>query len=305
MIGSDLARAAVCLVVWAVAVLACAGVSRPDNPSARRVALAIAFVALLVPLGFPAQWPLSRGTFTIFALAVFGRALDLALRPTALSFGARLWFLLALFDVRRAKRVAPRLDGAELRWLLGHAVAVAFASIGITLIAPALAGPARWWVRWSCGACFCYAYVEVLHSLLLIAYRLAGVALPRINDFPIRSATLVEFWGRRWNRVVAGWLRDYLFFPLARRGAPGAGVCLAFAASTALHFWLAFVALDLRGGLLMASFFVVQAVAILLERRLGVTRWPPGHRRAWAIAWLLASSPLFVEPALLIWFGPG
>lgn len=290
----------VSLGVWLIAVFACAGLSGEGR---RPATFAIATFGLLAPLWFPERWVLARFIFTAAGVLVWFRTIDLNLRSPPLAWPTRLWFLIALFDVRRARRVAPRLDIRELRWLVGHAILTAICVFATVRIAPELGGSLKWLVRWAFGAGLCYAVVEVLHSSLLLGYLRGGVELPRINDFPLRSTTLAEFWGRRWNRVVAGWLRDYLFYPLARRRAPTLGVCAAFAGSTAIHFWLAWVPLDLGGGLLMASFFVVQAGALLLERRLAVASWPSARRRGWTIAWLLLSSPLFVEPALRIYLG--
>ncbi len=289
--------------LWLLAVLACAWLAR--DPARRRAAIATASLGLVAPLWCPERWVFGRFVLTAAGLLLLFRTCDLVLRSNPLPARTRLWLLIALFDVRRARRIGPRLEHAELRWLHDHALIVALCVIGIVRLAPHFDGPAYWLLRWGFGAGFCYALVEVLHSLLLLGYALAGVALPRINDFPIRSVTLAEFWGRRWNRVVAGWLRDYLFFPLARRRRVTLGICAAFAGSTALHFWLAWVPLDLAGGLTMASFFLVQAAGLLLERRLGVERWPLARKRAWTIAWLVSSSPLFVEPSLRIWFSPG
>lgn len=290
--------------MWLVAVLACARLSRATTSAERAGALAMGVVALLTPLWFPASWVIGRFVLTAAGLLVLFRTLDLILRPRPLSLETRLWFLIALFDVRRARRVAAKLDLDELCWLLGHLLVTSVTLVAIVALAPRFDGAMRWLIRWSFGAGFCYALVEVLHSIFLVGYALAGIVVPRINDFPIRSTTLGEFWGRRWNRVVAGWLRDYLFFPLARRRRVVLGICAAFAGSTAIHFWLAWMPLDLAGGLMMASFFVVQAAALLLERRLRVERWSTPRKRGWTIAWLLLSSPLFVEPALRIYLGP-
>jgi alginate O-acetyltransferase complex protein AlgI len=147
------------------------------------------------------------------------------------------------------------------------------------------------------------ACIETVHAAVLIIYRGFGLTFPRINDRPILSTTLAEFWGRRWNRAVSGWLHDNLFVPLARRRRPTLGICAAFAGSTALHFWFAWIPLDVFAGLLMASFFVVHGVGLLLERHIGVHHWGLGARRAWTAAWIAVPSPLFVEPALRLLAG--
>lgn len=184
--------------------------------------------------------------------------------------------------------------------MLGHALLLALGWQGVFAWAPSFAGASYWLVRWGAGVVLCYGLVETIHSSLLLAHRALGVVVPRINDRPILSTTLVEFWGRRWNREVGAWLRNYAFMPLLRRARPRLAVAAAFVASAMLHLWVAAVPLGLRGGLTMASFFLVQALAFGLERRLGVRRWPTPLRRAWTVAALVGSSPLFVEPMLQI-----
>ena len=90
--------------------------------------------------------------------------------------------------------------------------------------------------------------------------------------------------------TIAGFLDSLA----AKVPAPGGG------ASAGLHLWVAALPLGLRGGVTMASFFLVQALALALERRLGIARRPPLLRRAWTITIVVASSPLFVEPMLQI-----
>jgi hypothetical protein len=305
--GASIAVAPTCVGLWLIGVLGCAACTNAAARSKTGSGLACAaavLLAVLAPLGFPHEWVITRFVFAAGGVLIWFRTLDLRLRSPPLPFWTRLWLLVGVFDVRRATRVKPGLDRGEARWLVVHAAATVGAGLVIVQVAPRFDGASHWLVRWSFGVVFCYAMVEAVHSTLVIGYRLVGVALPRINDFPIRSTSLAEFWGRRWNRVVAGWLRDYLFFPLARREHVTLGICAAFAGSTVIHFWIAWLPLDLAGALTMASFFVVQAAGSLLERRLGIDGWPPPRRRAWTVAWLLLSAPLFVEPALQIYLGP-
>jgi hypothetical protein len=48
------------------------------------------------------------------------------------------------------------------------------------------------------------------------------------------------------------------------------------------------------------AFFLVQPLFIVAERRMRVRRWLPAAGRAWTLAILTITSPLFVEPALQI-----
>ena len=290
---TDAARLALAVAMWLGGVLGAAVLSgRTDQ--LRRYARLFGVVALVSPLLLPPTWVAARMLATAFGVLAFGRSLDLVRRPGGLSFWGRVWLLTALFDVREAQRGRARLDGRELGWLLVHLVALGLAAFVVFGYASAT----EWAPRWSCGVILQYAMVESAQSTFLIGYAVVGVELPRVNDYPIASTTLAEFWGRRWNRVVSGWLNDYLFFPLARRRRVALGICAAFAGSTALHFWFAWVPLDLVGGVMMAAYFVIQGLGMLIERRLGVARWPSVPRRAWTFAWLLLPSPLFIEPAM-------
>ncbi|PRP94782.1 MBOAT family protein [Enhygromyxa salina] len=302
---SDVARLFVALAVWMLAVLACARVSGRDEPRerSRYLGVGIAAIASVAPLLLPSGWIVGRTILAMLVTVSLGRALDLARRPAGLSFWGRVWMLTALFDVRALRRRSSRYDRAELAWFVGHLALVLVTWVAVFELAPGLRGVGRWALRWGVGLVLCYASIETVHALVLMIYRGFGLEFPRINDRPILSTTLSEFWGRRWNRAVSGWLHDNLFLPLARRRRATLGICAAFAASTALHFWFAWVPLDLVAGALMASFFVVHGAGLLLERHVGVARWGIGARRAWTAAWIAVPSPLFVEPALRLLAG--
>jgi D-alanyl-lipoteichoic acid acyltransferase DltB (MBOAT superfamily) len=107
-----------------------------------------------------------------------------------------------------------------------------------------------------------------------------------------------EFWGERWNRTVSLWLAETFFRPLARRRHPVLGGAAAFLASAVLHAYIAWVAVSWAMALVMLAYFLAQAVVIGLERVLGVRSWSAAAGHAWAIAWLVGLSPLFLEPAL-------
>lgn len=291
------------VAVLVLAVLAVAGSTGPEGESRPKLAIAAALVALLSPLLVPGERVFLRFLIMDFGVLVLGRSCDLLLRPQkSFGFWRRVWFLLALFDLRQLVRRAPGLARAESLWLLVHLGLVA---LGVGLVyglGPGLGlgpgHPGYWLIRWAGGGLLFYGLVEVLHSSFLVAYRALGMVFPRINDRPILSRTLGEFWGRRWNRVVGGWLRSYLYFPLARSGRAGLGVAAAFAASTLLHFWVAWVPLDVGAGATMASFFVIQGGGVALERRLGADEWPPTRQRIWFASWFLLTGPLFIEPIL-------
>lgn len=290
-------RTLLALALYLGAVLGCAALSA--EPGARaRATRAVGLLALVSGLALPPSWGLARVFAAGFGPLAFGRAVDLARRPGGLSFAARAWFMVAMFDLRELQRQPARADLREALWFGGHLALFASCWHLIYLRPASLSLPVETGIRWACGLALLYGLAELIQSSQLLVYRALGFELPRINDYPLRSLSLSEFWGRRWNRVVSGWLNENLFRPLARRRKPKLGLAAAFGASAALHFWLAWLPLDLRAGLTMACFFLVQGLALLAERKLRQPRWPRPARRLWTAACIAAPSPLFIEPAL-------
>ena len=289
-------RFVVALACWLAAVLGCAAVTGGSRrPMWGRLA---GLACLLAPLALPPSWGLARLVMTAMGLLAFGRSLDLTRRPAGLSFAARAWLMVSMFDLREATRVRPRFDRREALWLAPHLALLGACWWLVYALAPTLGPLPRAGLRGLAGLALIYSLAEVIQASQLLVYRALGVELPRINDYPILATTLTEFWGRRWNRVVSGWLSENLFMPLARRRRVGLGFAAAFTASAALHFWLAWVPLDIGAALSMASFFGIHGLATLLERHVGVRRWPTSLQRVWTLAWLILPAPLFIEPAL-------
>ena len=96
------------------------------------------------------------------------------------------------------------------------------------------------------------------------------------------------------------WLHRHLYLPLARRGHARIGTAAAFTCSAGFHIWFVLIALGPKMAALMGSFFFLQLGAIAVEARLGIRRWPSPAARAWTLTVLTLSSPLFMEPMLVI-----
>jgi hypothetical protein len=147
--------------------------------------------------------------------------------------------------------------------------------------------------------------VLVLHfglfQLLALAWRQAGINATSLMQSPIKSTSLAEFWGRRWNTGFSGPARRYLYRPLVERiGGPGAGLSV-FVVSGLLHE--AVISLPAGGGYgLPTAYFLFQAVMLQLERsrigrRIGLGR----GLRGWIFVLVITAGPalLVFHPAFI------
>jgi len=143
------------------------------------------------------------------------------------------------------------------------------------------------------------AVAEMLTAGFPLMATAFGVTVPPLMQSPWRSASVTEFWGKRWNIFASEKLfRPYCFAPFARH-SPALALFAPFALSALGHALAAFVALgNWTLALLFGAFFLVQPLPIIAERRLAVRRWHPAAARIWTLAALAITAPLFVEPLL-------
>jgi hypothetical protein len=287
------------LAAYVVAVAAAAWLA--SGPPARRaLAVAVAAAGLAAPWFVPAHLPLERAVIALGGAWGVARVLDLARerlpRPGVLR---RLVHVFAVVDTRT---LAPRPRTIAWGLLAGTLVAALAAAAALAVSTASAAdpdpGPSRLVLRWAAAVAFVLATAEALDRGVRVLFRLAGFEAGALQRAPLRSTTLREFWGRRWNRVVQAWLSEHAFGPVARRHGAGAGTAAAFGASALLHAYLLIAAAGAAAAATWAAFFAVQGALVLAEARLGVARWRPGAGRAWTLGTLLATAPLFVEPLL-------
>lgn len=295
------------------------------RPWQKAAAIACSLLPMAPAVLFPPPLPVERGLLWLLFALGFMRMVDVTSEADQpLDF--RLGLALAGFDVRDMTRAAPALNrgafvsgfawsaGFALAMLAAAAVSTAPWHVGrwtVSLVQVELGGPvlgpiARsgwavavgWPIRWLCGAAAVYCLIEWVGALAVLFFGLLGLRVLPLQAAPIRSRTLVEFWGRRWNREVGRWLYRWCFRPLAARGAPAGGVAAAFVFSGLFHGVAMYAALGLTAAGSMFLFFVVQGGLVGVERALGVARWRPLPARTWTIGTFLVTMPLFVEPAL-------
>jgi hypothetical protein len=290
----------VLVMTLGLASTACAGLLAGRGPLRTAAALTLGIAISLSPLLQAPDPPLFRFMLAMLGMLCVLRVVDLARGARVEGARRRAWFALTAFDVRQTSPAQPALDPGLLLAVVGYGALATAAGALLVVLRPLLAGPAAFVARSLVGAVFCYALVDAVVASIRLGYRLAGVRTPEFHRAPILSRTLREFWGARWNRPVHEWLERHLFFPLARRKWVLGGVAAAFAGSTALHLWLAFVAVPVLSALSMAAFFVVQGLLLAVERALGVARWSSAASRTWTLGCFFLTSPLFVEPMLQV-----
>jgi hypothetical protein len=111
--------------------------------------------------------------------------------------------------------------------------------------------------------------VLILHfgsfALLSLAWRSAGINAIPLMQKPLRSTSLAEFWGRRWNTAFHELATRFTFRPLRRALSPTAAALLVFVASGLLHDLV--ISVPARGGYgLPTAYFLIQGLATAAER---------------------------------------
>lgn len=275
--------------------LAAAALLAAGSPARRALGLAVSAAGLVAPWLVPERFPLGRALVALGAAWGLARVVDLA-RGRVPEAGAvrRLAHAFLLVDTRTLVR-APRAVEPRLLGKAALAVAIAAAALGLVDASGPGFGPA---LRWAAAAAFAVATADALDALVRAAFRVTGFTVAPLQRAPLRSTSLREFWGQRWNPVVQGWLSEHVFTPVERRHGATAGTLAAFGASAALHAYLLLAAAGPGPAAAWAVFFVLHGALVLGERRLGVSRWRPGLARAWTLSTLAATAPLFVEPML-------
>jgi alginate O-acetyltransferase complex protein AlgI len=116
-----------------------------------------------------------------------------------------------------------------------------------------------------------------LFDLASIGWRALRVDAPPIMNRPLRSTSVSEFWGRRWNGAFNDLAVRLAFRPVARRNGLVIGTLVAFAVSGLIHELV--ISLPAGAGYgLPTGYFLLQGLAVLGERkwnalRRGISGW--------------------------------
>jgi hypothetical protein len=253
---------------------------------------------LLIVPAFLWESPLARGLLmccmalplALAALPLFG--------PANANFRERMACFFTWLGTRQVERRPRSLDKAALLHLFTSTLIFAAAMVSVKATPPA----GLWLLaRWFTGGIMILALAEMVTAGHNFVTALFGIRAPGLMQSPSLSASVAEFWTRRWNPAASALLFQTLFFkPLSRRG-PALALWTTFLASAIAHVMIPYMALGkLPISLVCGTFFLVQPLLILTERRINVRRWPRPAARAWTLGALTITSPLFVEPVLQI-----
>lgn len=268
------------------------------RPWRRNGAVFLLIAALLFPLYVPLG-PLPRAVLSSLALLAVVKVLQIAQKPDGWSWRARLWHSLVPFDLDMTSPGPRLLDRKLLLSVALHAALALLALLGLWLLPRALPFSLAL-ARLALGATLVYSAMEAITEAVRLIHGLGGVRVPRIQVMPILARSLREFWSERWNKPVSDWLNEFIFLPVSRRSNAGIGLLAAFAVSGALHAWVFFTAIGWIPALMAFVFFLFQGLFVMVESAIRLRRLSDSWRRTWTLGMLAISSPLFVEPVLLV-----
>jgi Membrane bound O-acyl transferase family len=130
-------------------------------------------------------------------------------------------------------------------------------------------------------------------QLLALIWQSVGVAATPIMRAPLRSQSLSEFWGKRWNLGFRQLSHDLVFRPLYKHLGTGGAGFLVFVISGLLHDLV--ISLPARGGYgLPTLYFTIQGAGVAVEhlpigKRIGLGEGV----RGWLFMALITAAPAF------------
>ena len=188
--------------------------------------------------------------------------------------------------------LAPRWSRSEM--MKSAALAVVRILLGILLLFalarhasnPILAG----WIGMT-------GMILILHfglfELASGGWRALRVDAAPIMNRPLRSTSVSEFWGRRWNAAFNDLAVRLVFHPVARRTTVFAATLIAFATSGLIHELV--ISLPAGAGFgLPTAYFLVQGLGVLAERSPAGKRLRLGSGIAgWVFTFVVVAGPAY------------
>jgi predicted DCC family thiol-disulfide oxidoreductase YuxK len=281
---------------WVAAHRTCA-INTTNSPAiparTRWIALAILPLAALCTKAFVAAWVF----MWLMAVAIFfgckwltlGRATQRAGRMRPFRAAA---YLFAWPGMDAARFLSPELatPASRTAMMKNAALAAVRTLLGALLLfavarhatEPLLAG----WIGM-------VGMILVLHfglfEIASIGWRSLRVDAPPIMDHPLRSTSVSDFWGRRWNAAFNDLAVRLVFRPVARSTGTFGATLIAFGVSGLIHELV--ISLPAGAGFgLPTAYFLLQGLAVLAERKWTVLRSGiPG----WCFTMIVVAGPAY------------
>jgi D-alanyl-lipoteichoic acid acyltransferase DltB (MBOAT superfamily) len=130
-----------------------------------------------------------------------------------------------------------------------------------------------------------------IFDLVSAGWRSFGVDAPPIMEAPLRSTSIGEFWGRRWNGAFNQLAFRHVFQPLVRRLGRTLATLCAFLASGLVHELV--ISLPVNAGYgLPTAYFLLQGAALVSEHTACAKRLGLGHGTlGWLFTMVVVASP--------------
>ena len=131
-------------------------------------------------------------------------------------------------------------------------------------------------------------------QLVALVWQSMGVKARAIMSAPLRSTSLGEFWGKRWNLGFRQLSHDFIFRPLHRMLGAGSAGFLVFAVSGLIHDLV--ISLPSRGGYgLPTIYFLFQGTGMTIEHSRFGKRLGLGHGvKGWSFMMVFLVAPVFL-----------
>jgi hypothetical protein len=132
-----------------------------------------------------------------------------------------------------------------------------------------------------------------IFQIVALLWQSLGVKAESIMSAPLRSTSLGEFWGKRWNLGFRQLSHELIFRPLYRTLGPDTAGFLVFAASGLIHDLV--ISLPAGGGYgLPTLYFLLQGAGVTVERSRFGKRLGLGQGvRGWCFMVVLLTVPVF------------
>ncbi|MGA7693622.1 MAG: MBOAT family protein [Candidatus Sulfotelmatobacter sp.] len=130
-------------------------------------------------------------------------------------------------------------------------------------------------------------------QIVALLWQSLGVKAESIMSEPLRSTSLGEFWGKRWNLGFRQLAHELIFRPLHRTLGPNTAGFLVFAVSGLIHDLV--ISLPASGGYgLPTLYFLLQGTGVTVERSRFGKRFGLGQGvRGWCFMVVFLTVPVF------------